>query len=100
MILWVVLFVLVVTISFVLAAKSMRDFTEVAHKGEEYSLFLIRQNTGLNVQLLNSIHDNLLSSGSIISFERLVKGQKSALAVFGPKKLLMSYKDFLNLLEL
>ncbi len=100
MILWIVLFVLVLAISFVLAAKSMRDFTEIPTKDEEYSLFLIRKTDNLNVQLLNSIHEELKKSGLIISFERLFKGKKAALVVFGPKRLLTKYTDLLDLLEL
>lgn len=99
MILWVVLFALVVAISFVLAARSMRDFTEIP-TNEQYSLFLIRKTQGLSAELLNSIHESLLRSKSIISFERLFKGAKSALVVYGPTKLLSSYHELLNLLEL
>ena len=100
MILWVVLFVLIVAISFVLAARSMRDFTEIPNKDEEYSLFLIRQPQKLNTKLLESIHNDLAHSKSIISFERLFKGNKSALVVFGPKKLLVTQQNLLDLLEL
>lgn len=100
MILWVVLFVLVLAISFVLAAKSMRDFTELPSKDEEYSLFLIRNTSRFSAKLLNSIHEDLLGLGAVISFERLFKGKKSALVVFGPASLLLGYKDALDLLEL
>lgn len=100
MILWFVLFILVVAVSFVLAAKSMRDFTEISTSNEEYSLFLIRKAERLNVELLNSIHNSLLRTNSIISFEKLFKGKNSAMVVFGPGKLLMAYKDLLDLLEL
>jgi len=100
MILWVVLFVLVVAISFVLALNSMRDFQEeVPEAGEDYGLFLIRHTRGLN-GLFDQLHDDLFESGLNISFERLFKGKKSALVVFGSRKLLTKYQDFLNLLEL
>ncbi len=98
--LWVVLFILVVAISFVLAARSMKDFTEIPTSSEEYSLFLIRKTDSLTAELLNSIHKNLLRTSLIISFERLFKGKDSALVVFGSSKLLMAYKDSLDLLEL
>lgn len=100
MILWVILFALVVLISFILAIQSMRDFAELPSKDGDYGLFLIRNIGGLNAQVLDSIRSRLLRSGSIISFERLFKGKKSALAVFGGGKLLLNYQDSLNLLEL
>lgn len=101
MILWVLLFVLVVAISFVLAVKSMRDYQEIpTQTGEQYALFLIRKPQALSKELLSAIHEDLLNSGLIISFERLIKGIKAALVVFGPKKVLAVYKDHLDLLEL
>lgn len=99
MILWVVLFVLIVAISFILAVKSMRDFTETASGGEQYALFLIRASGGLNARFFNSIYNDLLSQGAVISFERLFRGKQSALVVFGPRSLLTK-NHFLNLLEL
>lgn len=101
MILWVLLFILVVVISFVLAVKSMHDFQEIpAHTGEEYSLFLIRRPHELTGEVLSSIHENLLTAGLIISFERLIKGTKAALVVYGPKKVLSKFEYTLDLLEL
>ncbi len=99
MILWVVLLCLVVAISFVLATQSMRDFTQVP-KAEEYGLFLIRSIQGFNPAFLNSIRIGLLESKTIISFERLFKGKKSALVVFGPKRLVLNHQKSLDLLEL
>lgn len=100
MILWIVLFVLVVAISFVLALASMRDFIEAPQKEKEYSVFLIRKIGGLNVEFLNSISRDLSKSGLMISLERLFKGKKSALVIFGPRQYLLSYQHSLNLLEL
>src|SRR5688572_3161726 len=100
MILWVVLFVLVVAISFVLAAQSMRDFSEVPAKEAEYGLFLIRNTVALTPAVLDSIKNELLESKTIISFERLFKGGKSALVAFGPRELLLNHQSALDLLEL
>ncbi len=101
MILWILLFGLVVAISFVLAFKSMHDFQEIpAEGGEEYGLFLIRRLSQLNKQLLTSFHKELSTSTLFISFERLIKGTKAALVVYGPKKILAKYKQQLDLLEL
>ena len=101
MILWVLLFVLIVAISFVLALKSMVDFHEIpVSSGEDYGLFLIRRPHELTEELLQSIHSNLLASSLIISFERLIKGNKAALVVYGPEKILTNYKHALELVEL
>lgn len=100
MILWVVLFVLIVAISLVLAAQSMRDFSELPAKEAEYSLFLIRNTQNLTPQVLDAIRQELRESHSFISFERLFKGNKSALAVFGPRLLLLNHQTSLDLLEL
>jgi len=100
MILWIALFVLVVALSYVLAAKSMRDYQEIPSDAGEYGLFLIRNRGGLTSGLLHSIHDELLSSGLNISFERVFKGNESALLVFGPQNLLAKFNHILNLLEL
>ncbi len=99
MILWIVLFVLVVAISFILAAKSMRDFREIP-TNEQYGLFLIRKTQELSVQLLNSIQGELLDPNSVISLERLFRGEKSALVVYGPKLIISKYHQNLDLLEL
>lgn len=101
MTLWILLFLLVIAASFVLALKSMKDYREIPEKtGESYGLFLIRRSRALTKELLNALHDNFLQTGLVISFERLVKGDKSALVVFGPKGILTGFKDTLNLVEL
>lgn len=99
MILWLALFVLVVLISLILAFVSMRDYQEIPQKSSlEYGLFLIRHPFLVNSQFLESIHASL-AEGLIISLERLFKGKKHTLVIFGPKKILQSYQD-LSLLEL
>ena len=100
MILWILLFVLVVAISFILAAKSMRDFADIPSIADEYSLFLIRKLDFLNKDLLDQLISNLLKQNKILSFERLFKGDQSALVVFGPRHLLLNHKAALDLLEL
>lgn len=101
MILWIVLFVLVLAISFVLALKSMRDYQEIpSQSGGDFSLFLVRNIQALNEQFFDSLHADLLESGLNISIERLFKGKESALVLFGSNKILDKYKQLLNLLEL
>lgn len=99
MILWLILFFLIIAISFVLAFLSMRDFQEVPPGKGEYGLFLIRKPRELNLDVLNLIHTYILDEGLIISLERLFKGKKSTLVIFGPKKLLETLRQ-LDLLEL
>lgn len=99
MILWIILFVLVLLISYILASRSMRDFTFVLASAD-YSLFLIRNVRGLSEHLLKLIHQDLQKTSLAVSFERLFKGSESALVIVGPSKILTKYTHSLNLLEL
>lgn len=100
MIVWLVLFLLVIGISFLLAFRSMKEYHEIPQKSNlEYSLFLIRQPQVLTEHLLQEIVASLSKGGLVVSFERLFKGRESALCVFGPKEVLNSIAA-LNLLEL
>lgn len=101
MILWLVLFLLVVGISFVLAFRSMRqDYLEVPPQSTQYGLFLIRKTSALKIEVLDSLHEATINEGLIISLERLFKGSKSALVIFGPKNILLNFADKMDLLEL
>lgn len=101
MILWFLLFLLVVAISFVLAYQSMKDYHEVPEKlSNDYGLFLIRNIPALNFSLLNTLHDHLSKKGLLVSIERLFKGNQSAIVVYGPKSVLQDFTSQLNLLEL
>ncbi len=101
MILWVILFFLIIGISFILAFRSMKDYQEIPQKSKvEYGLFLIRATEGFDVNTLNSIGKLILDEGLIISIERLFKGTQSALTIFGPKNILNNFSVRLNLLEL
>lgn len=100
MILWILLFILVVAIAFILAFRSMKDFQQIPFSSDEYSLFLIRNTSALDKNILSLIHEQLVNSNFIISLERLIKGHQSALVLFGPVKFLDKFKNALNLLEL
>lgn len=93
MILWLVLFVLVIAISFILAIRSMRDYQEIPPQ-EKYGLFLVRKPQALAIIL------NALNPGLFISLERLFKGSQSTLVMFAPVNLGIRYKTELDLLEL
>lgn len=101
MILWLVLFVLVIAISFVLAFRSMHDYQESPkHSHVEYGLYLIRNTQGLTTYILDLIHGRAVKKGILISLERLFRGGKSALVIYGPKSILIDFIEKLNLLEL
>lgn len=101
MIFWIILFALIVLISFLLALRSMADFAEnPTEKKQEYGLYLIRSSRALNKDVLDTIHGLILKENLIISFERLIRGGESALVVFGPQEILHSFSEALNLLEL
>lgn len=101
MIVWLILFLIVIGISFILAYRSMKDYLEVPHQSKAgYGLFLVRQISAFNLGFLESMYEHLLKEGLIVSLERLFKGGKSALTIFGPKNILNNYRNQLDLLEL
>lgn len=101
MILWVLLFLLVIGISFVLAFRSMKDFQEIPQRiNVDYGLFLVRQIKNFNANLLDSIRQEVSVQGGVLSLERLLKGRQAALTVFGPKNILAQFQSELDLLEL
>lgn len=101
MIFWVMLFILVVLISFFLAMQSMRNFREVPQAQEEdYGLFLIRKTINITLDLLDQLHTLILKEGFIVSFERLFKGSESTLVLFAPRRIAQNYLTSLDLIEI
>lgn len=101
MILWIILFFIVVAISFVLALQSMKDYQgPPQYPQENYGLFLVRQLSNFDKNFLDSLKEFALKKGSIVSLERLFKGKQAALTIYGPKIILSQFTDQLNLLEL
>lgn len=101
MFIWIFLFLIIVAISLVLAIQSMADYhKEPRHLSTAYSLFLISKLSNLNSETLNKLYKSTLAEGLIISFERLFKGSRTALTVFGPKEILKPFTEDLGLLEI
>ncbi len=99
MIIWFVLFLVVIVISFILAYRSMRDFQHIPSTVEEYGIFLIKNPEGLTRELIDQLHGITLGKKQVLGFERLFKGGQSALVAHIPKKLEGQLKA-LDLLEL
>lgn len=99
MFLWILFFLIIAGIAFLLAYSSMSDFRIFA-SGKKYSLFLVRNIGMFDEELLNKLHTAVYRKKLLLSLERLFKGDKSALAIFGPRDILMSFKDDLSLVEL
>lgn len=79
----------------------MRDFQQKpSQTGVEYALFLIRSPEKLTKELLDNLHQAILNTDHIVTLERLFKGSRSALVIFGPKPFLQKASEYLNLLEL
>lgn len=84
-----------------LAFQSMKDFQEKPEKlGLEYGLFLVRNTVGLTAEILDAIHTETAKKGLLISLERLFKGLKSALVIYGPKDIVLKYAQQLRLIEI
>lgn len=101
MLIWVGLFIIIVLVSLILAIRSMRDYSEVpVHSSTPYSVYLVRNEQGLNDEILTQIDQIINQKRLIISFERLYKGTKRALVVYGPVIILKQFVDALDLMEL
>lgn len=101
MLIWIILFFIIIILSFVLALKSMNDYQgqPLALK-LQYSLFLVKNPTEFTLEILQDIHEETSKNNTIISLEKLFKGEKTALVIFAPKELLNKFSNVLNLLEL
>lgn len=100
-IIWAILFILIIVISFVLAYRSMIDYQEIPQRQEEnYGLYLVRASQGLTANVLDSVRSKLVSHMGVVSLERLFKDKRVALCIFGPKNILEDFAEELQLLEL
>ena len=97
---WIILFLIVLVISFILALISMRDFPQSSQDLKtKYSLYLIRQTRNLTAEYFDTLHKSLARTSFFVSFERLIKGRKSAICLFAPAEV-ADESPTLDLLEL
>lgn len=78
----------------------MRDFAHSPSEKDAYGLFLIRNPQALTSQIIDQIHKGGLREGSLISLEKLFKGDKKALVIFAPIATVRDFVEPLGLLEL
>lgn len=79
----------------------MRDYAEMPSASSTvYSLYLIKNEAGLNDEILKKINEIINQKRLIVSFERLFKGSKKALVVYGPAVILKQFTTVLDLVEL
>lgn len=101
MIIWGIIFTAIILVSFILALRSMHDYHEIpVHSQVVYSLYLIKNEAGLTEDLLARLNSIINQKRLIISFERLCKGSKKALVVYGPVAILKEFVKELDLIEL
>lgn len=92
MLLFALAFIVIVSISFILALRSVRHYRERPEfLKAKYALFLI--------QHPNLIDQGIFGEKLMLSFERLQKGNRRALVVFGPQTL-SRFATQLGLVEL
>jgi len=100
MLFWLILFLIIAALSFVLAKRSVKNAeTKVKIPDEPRSLFLIHNPEAIDESLLAKIHQQLLEEKTVLSFERLYKGNESVLTIYGSQNLPQLLPE-LNLLEL
>lgn len=95
---WLGIFLIILATSFFLAYLSMRNYQESLPVLVS-SLYLIRNPAAVNEEFAGKLYQELNTSKSYISLERLFKGDKEALVIFGPHETLKKFPE-LNLLEL
>lgn len=90
----------VLGVSFFLAFRSMGDYREAPALSAPFSVFLVGNPKALSLDNFQKLHEAALNGKSILSFERLFKGSKRALVVFGPVDLLRPFSQNLGLTEI
>lgn len=101
MLIWIVLFLAVFLLSVVLALKSMNDYREHPLNSKlNYSIFLIGNLEALTPEVFSNLYQATLKQGLVLSFEKLFKGSKKALVIYGPTQVLKSLSPDLGLVEL
>jgi len=78
----------------------MKDYREAPAPSVAYSLFLVGRPQAFNSELIQKLHSEALNGKLALSFERLFKGSKRALVIFGPVGLLAPFKESLELTEI
>lgn len=78
----------------------MRDFLIKPNLGFEHGVFLVRNLSGFNLEILSLILEDCLRKDLYVSFEKLFKDSEAAFVIFGPKTIISKYQRELNLLEL
>lgn len=101
MAIWLILFALTFIASLFMAYRSMSDYYEQASNfSVPYSQYLVGKPDALTPEILRHLHQSAYDGRLIISFERLFKGGRRALVIFGPTTLLHSLVEPLKLTEL
>lgn len=101
MAIWIALFTLTFIISLIMAYRSMSDYYEQASNFPvTYSQYLVGNPEGLTAEILRGLHNSAYDSRFILSFERLFKGSRRALVIFGPTTILHTLVGPLKLTEL
>lgn len=76
----------------------MKDFQPKMDSKLDYGLFLIRKTSFVSPDFLAALFKT--SSDNLVSFERLFKGNKCTLLIYGPKNILARFNIDLDLLEM
>lgn len=97
MIFWLLIFLIILVASVLLAYSSMKNFPGIPDSKNQYGVFLVRSPNSLNSEILQLLKEN--NKNQTVSLERLFKGDRRALVIFGPRNTLNNFPE-LELLEL
>lgn len=99
MILWILIFIIILLVSLILSIRSMKDYQQTFLDSKVvYGLFLVRKSAFITQDFLDSLSKRL--NRSLISFERLFKGNETTLLIYGPREILLKFYPQLDLLEI
>jgi hypothetical protein len=101
MIIWFFIVFVVTFVSLLLTMRSLQGFREKAtQNGLEYGLYLVRYPHLLSPTIIDTIAQKAIQNGAILSLEKLAKGSKKALVIYGPRVVLESFVQSQSFLEI
>lgn len=99
MIIFILTLVFIGVISFILAWRSMGGFEEEPKNSKSYSMYWVKNISLFNSQTVHKLYDCVNSVHGVCSFERLFKGNQSALVLFAPSQIVSCVPE-LELVEI
>jgi hypothetical protein len=100
-IIWFFILFVLTFVSLLLTMRSLQNYREKAKDVPvEYGLYLIRYPQLVTETVIDHIMHQSIKIGASIAFEKLAKGDRKALVVYGPKQILQSFVTSMSFMEI